>query len=960
MNGKVSRWFVAAFAAAMCPLFAVADGGLTDGYAKMVSIRVSDSLVAENVTLTDFPVLVRLGSNISGFSYDDFVLSDGADLLFTDEDGTTRYPHEVAVWSTTGESLVWVKLPSLSRGTKFAMWYGNASAEPAADSASAWSSYRAVYHLDEGAETFACADATTNNFTGTARSHTQGHSSDGKIGGYRDNWANGDNDPTGIVLPAMTTMQLGNAFTFSTWLRRGTGSHMEWDHILMCNSSFGDCTDNGGVLVMLNGGSDVLFVSGSGTAWGSQFGSADGFFDLDGRWNHFAITIDGNSVACYLDGSLKASGTMGGAVTERDLALCIGALSSETGANPWRGDFDEARLRAGVSSADWVNAEYVSMSSAASLLYSPAVSPGVVLPSFAATPTCTCNADGTVVVSAALSSSGAGATIYAVFGGDVRREIGIAAAGGSASKTFQTGEIDGFADDFECLVVAVGESGEVAMPADVTVIRPVAAPVVTRAFAINGHLNVWVEDFTSNVSDYVLQRREPDGVTWTTYTKVAVGSNDGVTNHPFGPNIYSPDPSLRGMTHWRIAAVAHPDLWREFDVDARLPLAGTPVCMTQSNDNGVANAFDGKSDTYYLINAEWWSMYVGLDLGEEKTIRQIAYLPNGGKDDGVYVEIADNASFENSTRVRTLSVSEDLDRTRIHVITFDEPITTRFIRLQSAYTGYFSVWEFEVSEGVQVFNDDFATGYPTVRFAADADSPTDIYAARKANGSYQKVATVPAGTASWTDTTLAVGEVRWYKVGRCIARGARIRRIERDPLDETILRDCTVFSACDKPFAQGGEPEMAFDGNLATTASVGPVDGGTAEESGNPALGVAFADGKAAFVEKCRVYCVDNPWWTYMRMAGVTVYGSNDELDPVGSATAISEPLPSDLSAVGGFYREWIDIPCRSTESFKYVFLRLPDGVRDSDPWRGNAAEIQFYGWSEKDVAKPGLAIIVR
>ena len=78
MNGKVSRWFVAAFAAAMCPLFAVADGGLADGYAKMVSIRVSDSLVAENVTLTDFPVLVRLGSNISGFSYDDFALLNDA------------------------------------------------------------------------------------------------------------------------------------------------------------------------------------------------------------------------------------------------------------------------------------------------------------------------------------------------------------------------------------------------------------------------------------------------------------------------------------------------------------------------------------------------------------------------------------------------------------------------------------------------------------------------------------------------------------------------------------------------------------------------------------------------------------------------------------------------------------------------------------------------------------------
>ena len=96
-------------------------------------------------------MLVRLGSHISGFSYSDFDSElGGADLLFTDEGGTVSYPYEVQSWDTSGESLVWVKLPSLTASSKFSMWYGKDSAA-ANTPTSVWSEYKSVLHLDEGA-----------------------------------------------------------------------------------------------------------------------------------------------------------------------------------------------------------------------------------------------------------------------------------------------------------------------------------------------------------------------------------------------------------------------------------------------------------------------------------------------------------------------------------------------------------------------------------------------------------------------------------------------------------------------------------------------------------------------------------------------------------------------------------------------------------------------------------------
>ena len=102
-----------------------ADGFDISGFSKLIEIRSSVDSVAPGVVLNDFQALVRISTDIEGFSYSDFRQENGADLAFLDGD-KNLLAHEIDTWNVEGESLVWVKIPSFRRGMKIYMVYGNA------------------------------------------------------------------------------------------------------------------------------------------------------------------------------------------------------------------------------------------------------------------------------------------------------------------------------------------------------------------------------------------------------------------------------------------------------------------------------------------------------------------------------------------------------------------------------------------------------------------------------------------------------------------------------------------------------------------------------------------------------------------------------------------------------------------------------------------------------------------
>ncbi len=115
----------------VCAILAIGAGvifaAMSGEAAPRYQAEMSVSGYTGTETLENFPVLVRISADkISGFEYGQCLATDGGDISFVDAEGNVL-SHEVDTWDTAGESTVWVRIPSLAKGTTFTMRWGDAS-----------------------------------------------------------------------------------------------------------------------------------------------------------------------------------------------------------------------------------------------------------------------------------------------------------------------------------------------------------------------------------------------------------------------------------------------------------------------------------------------------------------------------------------------------------------------------------------------------------------------------------------------------------------------------------------------------------------------------------------------------------------------------------------------------------------------------------------------------------------
>ncbi len=94
---------------------------------------------------------------------------------------------------------------------------------------------------------------------------------------------------------------------------------------------------------------------------GSEFGRADDV-DLDTAWHHVAATIDGASTRIYVDGVDVTTDDLANPLIPGAQAVHLGAHGA--GGSHFHGRMDEVRISDTVRSADWIAAQYQSMSGA--------------------------------------------------------------------------------------------------------------------------------------------------------------------------------------------------------------------------------------------------------------------------------------------------------------------------------------------------------------------------------------------------------------------------------------------------------------------------------------------------------------------------------------------------------------------------------------------------------------------
>ncbi len=343
-------------AAATMPTSAFAENWTA--YAR--KFQISFPGYSGTTALSGFPVLVRLSPELNGFDYSRCRLANGGDLRFADAGGNV-IPHEIDTWNTSGESLVWVKVPSLTKGTTITAYYGNPS--PCAASAdSVWDSgYVAVWHLGESTLPLAESTGVTTPFSssnGTVRL-----AATGIVGGAVDfsnysasSWlqAKDDDDLDGF-----------DSFTFEVWTksdptatpgtepkailskRQNGSSHMSY--------TFTFWKEWDGVYAYFDMGE-----YGSGTS-AKRIVSSKELIPERGVWAHTAIVRDtGESVQyAYLDGDSK---TVGG--TYNGTRLYSGPMVLEMGNlqglqnRAFNGLIDEVRISRVARSADWIKATH--------------------------------------------------------------------------------------------------------------------------------------------------------------------------------------------------------------------------------------------------------------------------------------------------------------------------------------------------------------------------------------------------------------------------------------------------------------------------------------------------------------------------------------------------------------------------------------------------------------------------
>ena len=319
---------------------------------------------AGSTTLTNFPVLVRLAANSPiGFDYADCA-ADGSDLRFADADGNL-ISHEIDTWNTSGESLVWVSVPSVSgTATAFTMYYGaaNPSALPAVDPHAVWTAagHRAVWHF--AADETESAQGLTAEKTGTPS-----YANDGAVGKcwYSEGtaWLKYANDPSWSALGE------GSTVTISAWVKHDGG--YDYNRILSTMSVW---TKPAGYELTVQNQKNQITVGSSSS---SQYQKVVSPGPMDEPVYLTAVFNANCYATLYVNGVQSESKQLNQVVqpTEAMTVACVG-----NGGNIWNGKIDELRLHAAAESADWVKACYDTMASASFVTMDDVTAVGGVQP----------------------------------------------------------------------------------------------------------------------------------------------------------------------------------------------------------------------------------------------------------------------------------------------------------------------------------------------------------------------------------------------------------------------------------------------------------------------------------------------------------------------------------------------------------------------------------------------------
>ena len=307
------------------------------GFAHVMTLSVAG--YRGSSTLNGFPVLVRLGEGCArGFSYSLFKSEQGADLVFTDANGT-ELPHEIDTWNPNGESLVWVKVPAIGgTGASIFMYFGCEGSFGAETSPSdVWPSYSAVWHFGASG-----ADSTGRGLqVSTFGGNVSAVEDDGLLGaGY----LNGASSGLKLGNPTFT----GAAVTLTCWFKPAA---VPLDGVQRLVSWKKDYSATGCEVFLSDGKFQLRSSAGYGTGTTPSVPST-----WSTSWTHLtALFNDQYAIGAVNGKRIDGNTNFTGVVVRPGEEFYFGNGYDKNYA--FLGQMDELRVYDGRASDDWMTAE---------------------------------------------------------------------------------------------------------------------------------------------------------------------------------------------------------------------------------------------------------------------------------------------------------------------------------------------------------------------------------------------------------------------------------------------------------------------------------------------------------------------------------------------------------------------------------------------------------------------------
>ena len=320
-------------------------GAVTNGYRN--SLKIQTLGYNKTGTLTNFPILVALSTNISGFSYTNFSYTNGTDIRFTDSSSSQELNFEIDQWNTNGTSLFWVQVPIISdTNSYFYCYYGSKTASllPVyTTNGSTWAAnYGAVWHLSQTSGNM--LDSTTNGLSITLAGDTT-RSATGTVGkALIFGGANGYG-----TFPYSAGMALTNNFTAELWVQEQENKWMGF---------FGrrlEVPQAGWMMSEPSAGNNY----GVNLAPGG-FQSSDNGHTNDFVWRHLGFKMENQRAYLFVDGVQQATSNY---VAFTDAGVGKGGTVGtfyidDLTAFFFHGLMDEIRFSTTSRSTNWVWASY--------------------------------------------------------------------------------------------------------------------------------------------------------------------------------------------------------------------------------------------------------------------------------------------------------------------------------------------------------------------------------------------------------------------------------------------------------------------------------------------------------------------------------------------------------------------------------------------------------------------------